>query len=287
MEPSPAPARAAAATSSLVTDDAVRMDDAATVAAVKQYYGEQLSGTHDLQAAACIVSGAPPARLRALLAAVPSEVSDKFYGCGSPLPLGMTGLRVLDLGSGSGRDCYVAAALVGPRGHVTGVDMTPQLLAVARKHADAWARHLGYERSNMDFHEGRIEALADAGIAGACAHLCASLSLRHLRARARDASNVFFPTRRARAPARACRWLRGPGHQQLRGEPVARQARRAVRGVPRAGGRRRAPLQRRLLRPPPARRSASRRAAGERVPGGARTENGRLSHRWWSGICNA
>jgi 2-polyprenyl-3-methyl-5-hydroxy-6-metoxy-1,4-benzoquinol methylase len=150
-----------------MTDDAVRMDDAATVAAVKQYYGEQLRGTRDLQAAACIVPGAPPARLRALLSEVPSEVSDKFYGCGSPLPLGMSGLRVLDLGSGSGRDCYLAAALVGPHGHVTGVDMTLQLLAVARKHADAWARHLGYDRSNMDFREGRIEALADAGIAGA------------------------------------------------------------------------------------------------------------------------
>jgi arsenite methyltransferase len=165
MEPPPAPTRTAAAAASSVTDDAVRMDDAATVAAVKQYYGEQLRGTRDLQAAACIVPGAPPARLRALLSEVPSEVSDKFYGCGSPLPLGMSGLRVLDLGSGSGRDCYLAAALVGPHGHVTGVDMTPQLLAVARKHADAWARHLGYDRSKMDFREGRIEALADAGIA--------------------------------------------------------------------------------------------------------------------------
>lgn len=45
---------------------------------------------------------------------------------------------VLDLGSGSGRDCYVAAALVGESGSVTGVDMTPALLAVARKHAEQY-----------------------------------------------------------------------------------------------------------------------------------------------------
>eukprot|EP00955_Chlamydomonas_euryale_P008328 88485-Chlamydomonas_euryale.AAC.1 len=48
------------------------------------------------------------------------QVVEKFYGCGTPLPLGTTGLRVLDLGSGSGRDCYVAARLVGESGFVTG-----------------------------------------------------------------------------------------------------------------------------------------------------------------------
>ena len=50
----------------------------------------------------------------------PDKVSDKFYGCGTPLPLGIDGLRVLDLGCGSGRDCYVASRLVGEKGRVTG-----------------------------------------------------------------------------------------------------------------------------------------------------------------------
>jgi ubiquinone/menaquinone biosynthesis C-methylase UbiE len=54
----------------------------------------------------------------------------RFYGCGAPVPLGIEGLRVLDLGSGSGRDCYLAAAFVGPKGHVVGIDMTPEQLAV-------------------------------------------------------------------------------------------------------------------------------------------------------------
>jgi len=37
---------------------------------------------------------------------IPDEIMTKFYGCGSPIPFGIEGLRVLDLGSGSGRDCY-------------------------------------------------------------------------------------------------------------------------------------------------------------------------------------
>ena len=61
-----------------------------------------------------------------ILARVPDEVTSKFYGCGAPLPLGIGGLHVLDLGSGSGRDCYVCSALVGLHGSVTGVDMTAE-----------------------------------------------------------------------------------------------------------------------------------------------------------------
>ena len=61
---------------------------------------------------------------------VPAEVMDKFYGCGAPLPLGVEGLKVLDLGSGSGRDAYVCAALVGEQGQVTGIDMTQEQIQV-------------------------------------------------------------------------------------------------------------------------------------------------------------
>jgi hypothetical protein len=48
-----------------------------------------------------------------IFAAIPHEVTSKFYGCGAPLPLGVCGRRFLDLGSGSGRDCYARAALWG------------------------------------------------------------------------------------------------------------------------------------------------------------------------------
>ncbi len=55
----------------------------------------------------------------------PTTTGVRFYGCGTPLPLGIDGLRVLDLGCGTGRDCYVAARLVGPSGHVTGAAAPP------------------------------------------------------------------------------------------------------------------------------------------------------------------
>ena len=91
----------------------------------------------------------------------------KYYGCGSPFPAGsIRNLRVLDLGSGSGRDCYVCAALVGPNGTVTGVDMTKEQLDVARRHVDAYTKDvLQYPATNMTFVEGHIEDLKSAGIA--------------------------------------------------------------------------------------------------------------------------
>ncbi|KAL4451735.1 hypothetical protein ABPG75_007397 [Micractinium tetrahymenae] len=132
---------------------------------VKEYYGEVLTSRDDLKAAACLTAGSLPPLVRQALAKVPNEIKDKFYGCGSPLPLGIEGLCVLDLGSGSGRDCYVCAALVGEQGSVTGVDMTPALLEVARRHAaDYCTQTLGYAQPNMRFVEGRIEDLDQAGI---------------------------------------------------------------------------------------------------------------------------
>jgi tRNA A58 N-methylase Trm61 len=63
---------------------------------------------------------------------VPEQVKNRYYGCGIVVPLGITGKTVLDLGSGSGLDCYVCAALVGPKGRFVGVDMTEEQLKVAR-----------------------------------------------------------------------------------------------------------------------------------------------------------
>lgn len=94
----------------------------------KDYYGRVLSSSADLKTSACTASGRPHPAVQRALAAVPDEVLQKFYGCGAPLPLGIAGLRVLDLGCGSGRDCYAAAALGAAA--ITGVDMTPAQLAV-------------------------------------------------------------------------------------------------------------------------------------------------------------
>ena len=95
--------------------------DVAVRESVQKYYGETLSTSEDLKTSACCTPGDQiPREVRDALRDVPDEVKAKYYGCGSPTPTGIEGLRVLDLGSGSGRDCYVAARLVGTNGSVTG-----------------------------------------------------------------------------------------------------------------------------------------------------------------------
>jgi len=90
---------------------------------------------------------------------------ERFYGCGSPLPPALQGCTVLDLGCGSGRDCYLLSRLVGEAGLVIGVDMTVEQLAVAKRHCDWHTARYGYSRSNVEFVQGQIEDLASAGLA--------------------------------------------------------------------------------------------------------------------------
>ena len=54
------------------------------------------------------------------------EVVSKYYGCGLVVPTCLEGMKILDLGSGSGRDCYALSKLVGKNGFVTGIDMTDE-----------------------------------------------------------------------------------------------------------------------------------------------------------------
>jgi len=138
-------------------------DDFDSQAAIRDYYGRVLQGSADLQTSACCTADTLPAPLRALLADVHPEVQDRFYGCGSPLPPALEGATVLDLGCGSGRDCYLLSRLVGPRGRVIGLDMTEEQLAVARRHQDWHAQRYGY--ANVEFRQGYMEDLAGAGIA--------------------------------------------------------------------------------------------------------------------------
>lgn len=131
---------------------------------VAAYYGKVLSSSKDLKTNACCAMGKPHPTVAKLIARLPDEILARFYGCGAPLPLGILGKRVLDLGSGSGRDCYVCSELVGEFGSVTGVDMTEEQLELARKHVDAFTQVLGYQQPNMRFVKGHIEYLDKAGI---------------------------------------------------------------------------------------------------------------------------
>ena len=127
---------------------------------VREYYGKTLTGTADLKTNACCTPKAVPDHLKSILAKIHPEVDARYYGCGLIAPQALEGCRVLDLGSGSGRDVYALSALVGATGYVEGVDMTPEQLEVARAHRQYHATAYGYGGPNTDFHEGLIEDLA-------------------------------------------------------------------------------------------------------------------------------
>lgn len=94
---------------------------------------------------------------RTLLAMLPQEIIDKDYGCGDPSRYVQAGDSVLDLGSGSGKICYMAAHLVGEGGHVIGVDMNDDMLALARKYQGQMAQQFGGDR--VRFVKGYIHDL--------------------------------------------------------------------------------------------------------------------------------
>jgi len=84
---------------------------------------------------------------------LPDSVADASLGCGNPLAIAelQPGEVVLDLGSGGGIDCFLAAKKVGPKGKVIGLDMTPDMIKLARQNA----KKIGI--SNVDFRYGEME----------------------------------------------------------------------------------------------------------------------------------
>lgn len=88
---------------------------------------------------------------------IPEEIIERDYGCGDPSQYVRTGDTVLDLGSGGGKICYIAAQVVGATGRVIGVDCNDTMLALARKYRPQIAAELGYD--NVSFCKGRIQDL--------------------------------------------------------------------------------------------------------------------------------
>ncbi|XP_040901681.1 arsenite methyltransferase [Toxotes jaculatrix] len=134
---------------------------------VKKYYGSRLESSGDLQtsAASCSLSCCPvPRSVTEALSLVHPEVTKRFFGCGLPFPAKLDGCRVLDLGSGSGRDCYAFSKLVGPSGHVTGIDMTEELITASRQYIEYHQNKFGYKEPNVTFVQGYMEKLSEAGI---------------------------------------------------------------------------------------------------------------------------
>ncbi|WP_419729655.1 methyltransferase domain-containing protein [Lichenicola sp.] len=127
----------------------------------RSYYGQVLERSTDLRTDACCTLEPPSAAIRSALANIHDEVKARYYGCGLVVPQAIAGAHILDLGCGSGQDAYLLAQLVGETGRVTGIDATPEQLAVAERHLEWHRDRFGYARSNVAFITGDIERLGD------------------------------------------------------------------------------------------------------------------------------
>ena len=96
------------------------------------------------------------------LDAIPSEVIDRDYGCGDPTKWVNLNDVVLDLGSGSGKNAFICAQIVGKGGQIIGVDQNKDMLNLSRESIEYVARKIGYK--NTKFIEGSIEKLDELDI---------------------------------------------------------------------------------------------------------------------------
>jgi SAM-dependent methyltransferase len=122
--------------------------------AVREHYGaiaRSQQSTDTCCSSGCCDSLYPASQVLDL----PASVTDLSLGCGDPVSQAdlRPGDTVVDLGSGGGIDCFLAAKRVGPTGHVIGVDMTGEMLARARANA------VRLNAANVEFRQGQIEAL--------------------------------------------------------------------------------------------------------------------------------
>ena len=115
---------------------------------IQEYYGKELETSEDLKTNACCTIVPPPKHIKAAMGQIHDEVISKYYGCGLTIPYELNGKKILDLGSGSGRDCYVV-----------GVDMTDEQLNVANQYIDYHMDVFGFRDANVKFIKGNIEKL--------------------------------------------------------------------------------------------------------------------------------
>lgn len=118
--------------------------------AVQERYGAAAS---EREACLCTPVSFDPA----LLQVIPRDVVERDYGCGDPTRWVQAGDTVLDLGSGSGKNAFICAQVVGASGRVIGVDRNQDMLALSRSALPVVAERIGF--ANVQFLEGAIEAL--------------------------------------------------------------------------------------------------------------------------------
>lgn len=135
-----------AATITPINDDVLNVD-----AAVRERYS---GAAKQAEAELCCPVDYDPRYLEM----IPPEILERDYGCGDPSKHVRPGDTVLDLGSGGGKICYIAAQIVGAEGRVIGVDCNDDMLGLARGYQQEMATKLGYD--NVAFKKGRIQDLA-------------------------------------------------------------------------------------------------------------------------------
>ena len=119
--------------------------------AVRERYAQ---GAQQQEAALCCATEEyDPTYLEVL----PQEIIERDYGCGDPSKHAQPGETVLDLGSGTGKICYIIAQKVGPQGRVIGVDMNEEMLALSRRYLKEVGDRIGYH--NVEFRRGKIQDL--------------------------------------------------------------------------------------------------------------------------------
>lgn len=142
----------------MATNSVIQIENIDIHDEVREHYAERaasllegagkVSCCGDTNACSCGYSAAE-------LDTLPADVDQASWGCGDPISLAalQPGQRVLDLGSGGGLDCLLAAQKVGESGWVIGVDMTPEMLSLA------WRNAAKVGLRNVEFRYGHIEKL--------------------------------------------------------------------------------------------------------------------------------
>ena len=118
--------------------------------AVRERYS---AAANQAEAALCC----PVSYDRKFLEIIPPEILERDYGCGDPSKHVRPGETVLDLGSGGGKICFIAAQVVGATGRVIGVDCNDEMLSLAREYQGVVGDRLGFH--NVEFRKGKIQDL--------------------------------------------------------------------------------------------------------------------------------
>lgn len=130
-----------------------------TLESAQNYYGNVIKKTSDLRTSACCSAPSGDRRVRAAMKRVHHDVCDRYYGCGSPIPPLLESKTILDLGCGTGRDCFVLSQLGGPDSRVIGLDATDSQLETGRS-ALPWHKKTNPDSGQIDFIHGDMSDMS-------------------------------------------------------------------------------------------------------------------------------